>query len=243
MLDPSGKVIDTLPASTRPGINRVVWSMRAPAPRVPPAAQLAGSSALGPRWLPGTYTARLTSNGHVLTQAFPVVLDRRVSFTLADRREQFQAAEEVSDLFGRETDLLTQINAVREGASDRAEPLPASDPLKARLNALSDQADTLRKEIVATKEGGAITGEERLREHTDQLYGAINSWEGQPSAYQLTRIKVLEGQLADIAKRFDGLEKGDLAGVNSALTAQKLAPITVPPPAPPTAPRRPAATS
>ena len=233
VLDPSGKVVDTLPASIRSGINRVVWSMRAPAPRVPPAAQLAGASALGPRWLPGTYTARLTSNGQVLTQAFPVVLDRRVKFTLADRRQQFQAAERVSDLFGRETDLLARINAVREGASERAEALPASDPLKARLNALSDRADALRKEIVATKEGGAITGEERLREHTDQLYGAINSWEGQPSAYQLTRVAVLERQLADIAGRFDALARGELAGVDAALSAHRIAPIVLPEPAPP----------
>jgi hypothetical protein len=32
-----------------------------------------------------------------------------------------------------------------------------------------------------TTEGGAITGEERLREHTDQLYGAILSYEGKPA--------------------------------------------------------------
>ena len=93
------------------------------------------------------------------------------------------------------------------------------------------QADALRKEIVATKEGGAITGEERLREHTDQLYGAINSWEGQPSAYQLTRITVLQGQLTDISGRFDALAKGELAGVNAALSAHKLTPIALPPPA------------
>jgi photosystem II stability/assembly factor-like uncharacterized protein len=232
ILDPSGKVIDTLPASTRPGINRVVWSMRAPAPRVPPAAQLAGSSALGPRWLPGTYTARLTSGDRVLTEAFPVALDRRVTFTLQDRRAQFAAAERVSALFGHETDLLARINAVREGAADRAGALPAGDPLAARLTALSDQADTLRKEIVATKEGGAITGEERLREHTDQLYGAINSWEGQPSSYQLARATVLEGQLADIAARFDGLTRGELAGVDQALSARRMAPIVLPEPPP-----------
>ena len=51
---------------------------------------------------------------------------------------------------------------------------------------------------MATKEGGAITGEERLREHTDQLYGAIQSYEGQPASYQMTRIAVLEDQLKDI---------------------------------------------
>ncbi|MGH7023594.1 MAG: WD40/YVTN/BNR-like repeat-containing protein, partial [Caulobacteraceae bacterium] len=233
VLDPSGKVIDTLPASTRPGINRVVWSMRAPAPRVPPAAQIAGSSALGPRWLPGTYSARLSLSGQSLTQSFPVVLDRRVNFTLKDRQAQFAAAERVSALFGHETDLLMQINAVREGAAALAHGLQTGDPLAPRLAALSDKADVLRKEIVATKEGGAITGEERLREHTDQLYGAITSWEGQPSAYQLTRASVLEGELADIRSRFAALENTDLAGVNAALTERKLPPIVVPEPAPP----------
>lgn len=228
VLDPAGKVIDTLPASTRAGVNRIVWSMRAPAPRVPPAAQLAGSSSLGPRWLPGTYTARLTSGGHVLAQAFPVTLDRRATFSLADRRRQFDAAERVSDLFGRETDLLARINAVREGARDRATALPTSEPLKARLLSLSDKADALRKEIVATKEGGAITGEERLREHTDQLYGAINSWEGQPGAYQLARIGGLQEELADVSTRFGSLLDSDVKSINADLASRKQAPIVVP---------------
>ncbi len=228
VLDPAGKVVDTLPASTRAGINRVVWPMRAPAPRVPPAAQLAGASSLGPRWLPGTYTARLTSNGHVLTQAFPVVLDRRATFSLADRRKQFDAAERVSDLFGRETDLLVRINAVREGAGARAAALPAADPLRARLLSLADKSDALRKEIVATKEGGAITGEERLREHTDQLYGAITGWEGQPADYQLKRIDVLQGELTEVSDHFTTLVQADLAPINASLAGQRLQPIAAP---------------
>lgn len=36
----------------------------------------------------------------------------------------------------------------------------------------------MRKRIVATTEGGAIAGEERLREPTNPLYGAILSYEG-----------------------------------------------------------------
>ena len=53
----------------------------------------------------------------------------------------------------------------------------------------------MRKKIVATTEGGAITGEERLREHTDQLYGAILSYEGKPAAYQITYIDTLKREL------------------------------------------------
>jgi photosystem II stability/assembly factor-like uncharacterized protein len=230
VLDASGKVLDTLPASKRPGINRVVWTMRAPAPHAPPAAQIAFNSTQGPRLIPGVYTVRVTSGATVLTQPLTVTLDRRVTFDLKGRQAQFDAAMRVSRLFGRETALVARINAVRQGADARAAGLPDGDPLKAQLRDLSAKADVLRKEIVATKEGGAITGEERLREHTDQLYGAIQSYEGQPASYQITRIAVLENQLKDIADRFERLASTELAARNADLAGRKLAPIALPPP-------------
>ncbi len=94
------------------------------------------------------------------------------------------------------------------------------------------KADDIRKKIVATKEGGAITGEERLREHTDQLYGAIMSYDGKPADYQLARIDTLKRELGDVQKQFADFEAGDLAKVNASLGASKLAPITVPAAAP-----------
>ena len=60
ILDASGKVVDTIPATKRRGINRVSWPMRVPPPRVPRAAQVAFGASQGPRVLPGTYTVRLT---------------------------------------------------------------------------------------------------------------------------------------------------------------------------------------
>ena len=64
---------------------------------------------------------------------------------------------------------------------------------------------------MATKEGGAITGEERIREHLDTVYGALMSWEGKPASYQVERIEVLRRELADVGKQFDALEAGELA--------------------------------
>ena len=64
---------------------------------------------------------------------------------------------------------------------------------------------------MATKEGGAITGEERLREHADSLYGAILSWEGRPARYQLERIEALERELGDVEKELDACSRADLA--------------------------------
>src|SRR5947208_16982018 len=39
VLDSSGRVIDELPASRRPGLNRVTWAVRAKPSRCPTAAQ------------------------------------------------------------------------------------------------------------------------------------------------------------------------------------------------------------
>ena len=90
------------------------------------------------------------------------------------------------------------------------------------------KVDEVRKRIVATKEGGAITGEERLREHTDLLYGAIMSYEGAPTTYQVERIDVLEAELADIEQQFGALLKQDLPVLNTALAAGGLRAIDAP---------------
>jgi hypothetical protein len=95
--------------------------------------------------------------------------------------------------------------------------------------------DATRKRIVATTEGGAITGEERLREHTDTLYGAILSYDGAPAAYQVERIGVLESELADVQKEFDTLMSKDLPPLNAALQAAGLQAVDVPPAAATTA--------
>jgi hypothetical protein len=86
----------------------------------------------------------------------------------------------------------------------------------------------VRKRIVATTEGGAITGEERLREHTDTLYGAILSYDGAPAAYQLERIGVLQAEFEDVRKQFDALLTSDLPPLNTALQGAGLPAIAVP---------------
>ncbi|MGB8343172.1 MAG: hypothetical protein WCE51_16430, partial [Chthoniobacterales bacterium] len=80
-----------------------------------------------------------------------------------------------------------------------------------------------------TTEGGAITGEERLREHTDQLYGAILSYEGRPAQYQIARIASLRRELDDIAKDFAGLLTNELPKLNDQLKEKGQPAIEAPP--------------
>lgn len=230
--DANGKLIDTLPGSVRRGINRVTWDMRVAPPRVPPAAQVAFNSAQGPRVVPGVYTVKLIKGDKSYEEKLNIGLDPRDPFTLAERKAQFAAAMKVSDLFGRMTDLDYRIVAVRKQAQARAAEAKDDPSLQKQLNALADKADDIRKQIVATKEGGAITGEEREREYLDDVYGAIAGYEGAPTDYQLARVDVIGRELDDTDKDFDSLRHGELARTNSALKAKGMQEIAVPDKAP-----------
>src|SRR5207245_357351 len=228
VLDSSGRVIDELPASKRPGVNRVTWTMRAKPPRVPPAAQGAGAATRGPRLVPGAYTVRLTKAGKVSETKLTVGLDRRAKFSDADRKAQFDGAMHGQKLCGTESALMDRIVALRKTLSQTGAALPEGDPLRKNISDFDGKVDAVRKKIVATTEGGAITGEERLREHTDQLYGAILSYEGKPGGYQIAYIDALKRELSDVTKQFDELLAKDLSTLNESLKGKGKEPILPP---------------
>ena len=117
VLDASGKLVDTIPAAKRRGLNRVSWSMRVAPPRVPRAAQLAFNAAQGPRVLPGTYTVRLTKGSEVLEEKLEIGVDRRAPYGPEERKEQFDAAMRVHALFGRMSALVDRIESARAAAN------------------------------------------------------------------------------------------------------------------------------
>ncbi len=230
VLDSGGHVVDELPASMRRGLNRVLWTMHLPAPHVPPAVQVAFYSTQGPRALPGTYTIHIEDNGKTYDTRIDVGLDKRVTWSAADRKAQYEAAMKVETLFNDETQFFGQVVGLRQQVAAANKGRPEKDALHKKLADFDQQLDKIRKEIVATTEGGAITGEERLREHTDQLYGAITSWEGPPSAYQLENIAGLRSQLDDATAEFSRLTSKELPALNSELKARGGPALSVPAP-------------
>ncbi len=214
IVDAHGNVVDELPTSKSKGINRVVWSMHTKPPQVPPAASIAGRSTQGERFLPGTYTVRLTKAGQVTTMPLDVRLDRRATFTMADRQAQFAAAERVKGLFARMSTLVAGLNAIRAQTDALEADSATTAAIRESAGKLSERANALRKQVVATTEGGAITGEERLRENMDFVYGAITSTEGAPTAYQLARIDALERELKEVEAGFAALRDGDAKRLN-----------------------------
>ena len=227
VLDQSGKVVDSIPSSKHRGLNRASWSMRLKAPAVAPAASVLGAAAQGPRVLPGTYTVKLTKGDNVYTETLNVVLDPRAKFSVDDRKAQFDLEMKVYKLLEHMTWSVAAIEGVRNAANERAARLPEKDPLRKQLQQLAGKCDELRSKIVATKEGGMVTGEERIREHLGQLYGALDSYEGRPTDYQAARADSLGHELQDVIDDFQKLTQKELPGTNSGLKKKKLDAIFV----------------
>ena len=162
-------------------------------------------------------------------------LDRRANFTVDDRAQQYAAAERVKTLFGRMTRATMEINGARGMAAQIAAKPDATAAQKAEAQAFSDKANMIRKKLVATTEGGAITGEERLREQMDTAYGLVTSTEERPTAYALARIDALEKELVEVeaewaALKGEAMKKLQSAAVTIGLEPFDVASVTLPEP-------------
>jgi hypothetical protein len=131
------------------------------------------------------------------------------------------------------TDDLGRINTVRLALEGRAGKLPTADAAASELRQASSAVDALRKKIVATTEGGAVTGEERLRENLADLYGNVLSYEGRPSETQVARAGAIARELGDVMKDFDAWVAEIMPGINVLLAGRQLPPIELAPPAAP----------
>ena len=230
VLDAAGKLLATLPAGKRKGINRVPWSMRLPGPKLPAGTSLViagGNSFAGPRVPIGAYTVRLTKGSQVLTQEIQVVADPRSKHTPEDRAAQYAAALEAYNSLATLTYVAETLADVRAQADAKAAELKAGDPAKKPLEALSKKIWELYKTLVATGPGGWLSGEEQLREKLTAAYGGINGYDGRPTKAQLDAKALLEKQLADAGARLEAIRSQDVPAVNRLLEKGKRPPIAV----------------
>ncbi len=227
ILDAQGKLVDTVVSSKHRGVNRATWSMHLKAPQVPPAASAIFGAAFGPRVLPGVYTVKMTKGDKTYTTQLNVTLDPRATYTLDDRKAQFALVNRLGALLNHMSWAVDAIIGIRDTAATTAAGLPQNDPLRPQLQQLSTAVDQIRSKIVATKEGGMITGEERLREYVGELYGDVNGYEGRPTDSQVARADALSRELDDVIRDFTGLAGRRLPALNTGLTAKKLAPLRI----------------
>lgn len=224
---PDGKRVATEAGSKRRGLNRLEWSTRMKPPRVPPAASLVQHpfALYGPRAPQGTYTVKMIKGKSTYSTQFTLVPDARAKHSDADRQLQHETVMKLYAMLERLTFVTDSVVDARNQARERASKLPAKDALARRLGAFAASMDELRSRLVAVKEGGAITGEEKLREKIGSLYGSVNGYDGRPSQSQIDNIEVLGKKLDQVALDFQAAADKQLAAINAALVKKKLDPI------------------
>jgi len=227
IFDSEGKLVDNIATSKHRGVNRATWSMHLKPPKVPPAASASFGAAFGPRVVPGTYTIKMTKGDKTYTSKIDVVLDPRAKYTVEDKKAQFDLATKLAGMLNHMSWAVDSIINVRDTANRNAGQLKDGDPLKSRLTKLAADSDAIRSKIVATKEGGAITGEDRLREFLAGLYGDVNGYDGRPTDEQVARTEVLRRELEDVIGEFQKLVSPQLASLNQQLSTKKLQPIAL----------------
>jgi hypothetical protein len=225
--DEKGQLISTLPAGKRKGINRVAWPMRTKSPRTPGGNSViqAPFSFFGPRVPPGAYSVKLTKGGQTLDSQVQLVADPRSTHTAEDRTLQYDTVMKLHGMMERLTYVVDATLGARDALQKRAEGLPQNDKLRKQLDALSGELTKFHATLVATGEGGWLSGEEQLREKLGYLYGGVNGYEGRPTRSQIDQMGVLGARLDKAAARLDAIAKNELASANKALTARKLEPV------------------
>ncbi len=228
--DSSGRRLASVNGSKRKGINRVEWSMRSDPPHFAPGSGIIPNlyAMMGPRALEGTYTVKLVRGADTYTTTVRLVPDPRSKATAEDRRAQREVVDKLFVLVERSTALIEGVAAVRDQATARAARLPATDPLRRRLEAFGAAMEKQRTALVATSRGEGISGDERLREQLGTLYGNVNGFDGRPTRSQVDRMGVLASELDAASATFQAATSKELPSLNAQLSKKKIDPIAAP---------------
>jgi hypothetical protein len=234
ILDPAGKVVQTLPAGPRQGLNRVVWNMRLPPPKSASAPGLGARAIAGPPVPEGRYTVRVTKGDDVATGTIDVGADPLMSHSPADRQRRLALLMRLYDMQARLAYIGDASADLRAQARARVTPAPGAAPGGAVLQAgpreslerLAADLDRLHGGLVDS--GGAFAASNpQLRENVIDVYGAVLSYGGAPTPAQTTYAGALEADLKKATAEFERLSTTRLTEVNAQLQNAGQKPLRV----------------
>jgi photosystem II stability/assembly factor-like uncharacterized protein len=226
IFDKNGISLGTVPATKRKGINRITWSMRMKPPRVARGVRIDGSGFFGPLIEPGNYTVKLTKGDKTYTGTLTLIKDPLTQNTDEEITIHQKAVKDVFDM----TEDLAFFNQQLTNMLDSVKlviNITKNTSLKKALEDYTSKLEKIRKELIATKEGQSITGEERIREKLSELYGSVVGYEGRPTDSQLDRIKGLDYELKKQKEIADGIWKNDLNNINEKLIKSNQSKLTI----------------
>jgi photosystem II stability/assembly factor-like uncharacterized protein len=217
--DAEGELVATVPGGKRRGLNRVDWQMRLPAPKIPPASTLT-SAFSGPLLAEGEYAVRVIKGDSTYEGSVALAPDPRLPHSSEDRRLGQSTAMEMYRLLENLTFIVEATIDLRDQATARADSAEIADDGRSvrRLREFASDLDAFRTDLVASGDGGRLSGEEKLREKLGNLYGAVVNYAGRPTDSQIAAKVDLAKQMEEAVERFDRLIGPELDALNGFLS-------------------------
>jgi len=216
------------------GHHRFLWDMQyeqVPGMSTGPDADMAvphdtPSVSTAPWVMPGTYTVRVTGDGHTQTAQFKVVMDPRVKTSLADLQAQFDVSKAMYDNLLKMTSTLHEITVLREQMKARSNQAPIADADKA----IEAKLDTIAGSEARERGRGAPTGPPNLtslRSQIARLEHSIQNADVAPTTAQLDAAKSLEQPVDGLIQQWQQLKATDLKSLNEQLLKSHLSALQI----------------
>jgi hypothetical protein len=224
IFDHEGNLIKTLPGGKRKGINRVGWNLSMKRPKVPKSVQIMGAFFQGPYYPPGEYLVKVIKNKDTIQGTVKVEYDNNPHHSVADRNLRHEKVMQAYNMLQELAYLDLQMREIRDQSMALAKKTKGS--LHKKLLSLSANIETMRKEIVATKEG-RITGEEQLRERIGNLYGGVISYLGKPTQTQINGLNELRKEMDGYVDKVNEITGKEIPALNKKLLKAGISEITL----------------
>ncbi|HEX3985477.1 MAG TPA: hypothetical protein VHX13_02615 [Acidobacteriaceae bacterium] len=214
--------------STKPGLQRIVWNLRADGP----VRWNAGKSFLkGPRFgplvPPGTYTAALTIGGQTVKQTVDVVNDPASTGTTQEMEQRYEAAQSVMHELSQLDVALNRLDTVHgqlEALRAAVKGSPQEKAAGEAIDALEKQSKAVEARI--TSNPGAAESTLRVPDQIhEKVFMMMFELEGEddaPSAAMLAQNQSLQPDYDAAIRAFNDFLSTDVAVFNRKMSEEKL---------------------
>jgi photosystem II stability/assembly factor-like uncharacterized protein len=182
--------------------------------------------------LPGSYSVRLTVHGKAYSQPLTVKMDPRLKSPLAELRNQFETASEISrkriEINGarREVDHIhSEIGRLYLQVAGNAALVTALDALDRKAQAVEGTSPSSVAPGNVPEPPVESTSLTYLSGEFGQIASAVEAGDGAPTSEAMKALAKARTALSETLERWKTLEEKDLPGVNAMLSQAGFSPI------------------
>jgi photosystem II stability/assembly factor-like uncharacterized protein len=231
--DPSGTVVRKLTGPKTPGLQRVVWDLRAE-PISAATTGLAGAfqlTNLGPFVIPGEYTVQVTVDGRSDTKTVTVKPDPLVQITDTERLTLYRTLLTITDMQRGVTAAADATTKLDQRMKEIGEALKtrtnAPAPVKTSVESLTKQVTELRTAIAGSGQGGGGGGggdTQPLRNRINGLKTEVIGSQSLPTRVQTTQVDTLQKRLTEVVGQVNTVITTTLPGLYKQLNEANIYP-------------------